>query len=116
MTSEVVVKLEHAFAIDATVTEACSYADISCDAFYAWLKKNPEFRDRMEQLRDRPILAARQTIVKAAGSTPQYALEYLKRKRRKEFGDSHDVTSGGKPINISFDDAFAPETEGDSEK
>jgi hypothetical protein len=38
MTESVVLKLEQAFAIDSTVEEACSYADIARNTFYEYLK------------------------------------------------------------------------------
>ncbi len=91
MTPETIGKLEQAFAIDATVEEACSYAEISRDAFYDYLKKEPTFSDRIEDLRQRPILKARQTIVKAIDN-PQYASWYLSRKRKVEFAERIEKT------------------------
>lgn len=100
MTPDTIAKLEQAFAIDATVEEACSYADISRDSFYDYLKKEPKFSDRIAELRQRPILKARQTVVKSLDN-PQHAQWYLTRKKKKEFGENIDVTSDGKPIPIS---------------
>ena len=91
MTPETIGKLEQAFAIDATVEEACSYADISRDAFYDYLKKEPTFSDRIEDLRQRPILKARQTIVKSLDN-PQHAQWYISRKRKKEFAERIEQT------------------------
>ena len=84
MTPEVVNKLEQAFAIDSTVIEACSYADISRETFYNWLEKNPKFNDRIQRLRQRPVLKARQTIVQNI-EQPEHAKWYLERKVKKEF-------------------------------
>lgn len=98
MTPEVVAKLEQAFAIDATVEEACSYADISRDAFYDYLKKNPDFSDRIGDLRQKPILKARQTIVKSLDN-PTSAQWYLSRKRKNEFAERVEQTGkDGGPI------------------
>lgn len=97
MTDEVVLKLEQAFAIDASVEEACSYADISRNTFYLWLKENPEYKDRIDELRQRPVLKARQTVVQSLNE-PLFAFKYLERKRKKEFGNSVDVTSDGKVL------------------
>lgn len=94
---EVLAKLEQVFAIDGTVKEACSYADISYDSFYRYLKQHEELRNRIDQLRERPILKARQTIVKDL-ETPSGAQWYLERKRKKEFGNA-PVTPG---INVSL--------------
>jgi hypothetical protein len=114
MTPDVIVKLEQAFAIDSTVQEACSYAEISHDAFYDYLKKNPQFSDRIADLRNRPILAARERVVKGIRENYSNAMDYLRRKKRAEFGDSVDHTTGGKPLQIVFDNAFTSTSTKDS--
>lgn len=98
MTPETVNKLEQAFAIDATVEEACSYADISRETFYNYLQKTPKFSDRIADLRLRPVLAARQRVVKGVTENYGNAMDYLKRKKKLEFGDNMDLTSGGATI------------------
>ena len=98
MTEGIVAKLENVFAIDGSVEEACSYAEISRDAFYDFSKKNQEFSDRIADLRQKPILKARQTVVQKLGESYSNAMDYLKRKRKLEFGDGIDVTSGGEKI------------------
>ena len=100
ITEAVVAKLENVFAIDGSVEEACSYAEISRDAFYDYLKKNKEFSDKIEQLREKPVLKARQTAVQKLGESYTNAMDYLKRKRRREFGDSTDITTGFEPFPI----------------
>lgn len=99
ITPEVIAKLEQVFAIDGSVEEACSYADISRDAFYDYLKKNAEFSDRIEDLRQRPVLKARQTIVKSLDD-PSHAFKYLEKKKKKEFGNNLDITSEGEKLQI----------------
>ncbi len=105
LTPETVTKLEEVFAIDGTVEEACFYAEISRNAYYEWIKANPALNDRFEALRQRPFLKARQTIVKALDN-PHDAQWYLTRKKKVEFGDNVDITSGGKPIPL-FDNVSA---------
>ena len=101
MTDEVVMKLEQAFAIDASVGEACSYADISRNTFYVWLKENPDFQDRIDELRERPILKARQTIVKGLDNV-QGAQWYIERKRKNEFAQRSELTGkDGGPIETT---------------
>jgi len=90
-TPEAILKLEQAFAIDATVTEACSYADVSLNAFYEHLKTHPEFQERIDRLRDKPILKARQTIVQGLDD-PENSKWYLERKRKKEFSTRQELT------------------------
>ncbi len=91
MTESVVLKLEQAFALDASVEEACSYADIARNTFYEYLKNNPEFKDRIEDLRQKPVLKARQTVVQALGDA-NYAFKYLEKKKKAEFGNSVELT------------------------
>lgn len=108
MTPDVLAKLEQAFAIDASVDEALSYASLKPDAYYDYLKKHPEFSDRIKELRQRPILAARQRVVKGVTENYSNAMDYLKRKKKLEFGDNIDMTSNGEsiaPVLIKFIDA-----------
>ena len=102
MTPDTIAKLENVFAIDGTVEEACSYADISPNSFYDYLKINPDFSKRISQLREKPVLKARQTAVTKLGESYSNAMDYLKRKKKHEFGDSADLTSGGEPINFGW--------------
>lgn len=99
MTKETVNKLEEVFAIGGTDEEACFYANISKQTLYDYQAKYPEFVDRKESLKNKPVLKARQTVVKALDN-PHDAQWYLTKKRKIEFGDNIDVTSGGKPIPL----------------
>ena len=91
MSEEKVKKLEEVFALDGTIEEACYYADISKPTYYEWLKKKPELSNRFEALRNRPVLKARGTVVKALDN-PVHAFEYLKRKRKSEFSERLEQT------------------------
>jgi len=96
---ETIKKLEEAFAMDCSITEACLFANIRTQTYYNWIKDNPDLKERFDELRENPFLVARTTINKAIAENPQYAFEYMKRKKRKEFGDNVDVLSGGEKIN-----------------
>ncbi|MCE7936296.1 hypothetical protein DYH10_00675 [Candidatus Saccharibacteria bacterium CPR2] len=87
----VIPKLEAAFAVDATVTEACFYADISTSSYYRFVEKNSQFRDRFAQLRNKPVLLARQTVVNALKTDPHLAFRYLEKKRKLEFGKTVQI-------------------------
>jgi len=97
-TADVVKKLEEAFSIDATVEEACFYADISRQTYYNNVKEGTQLFDRFKALRQRPVLKARQTVVQKLGESYSNAMDYLKRKKKLEFGDSTDITSGGEKL------------------
>lgn len=94
-TPEVRAKIAEAAALDASVEEIAFYADISRESYYQILKRDPEFADRIAKLRQKPILAARQALIRHSTSSYQNAVDFLKRKRRHEFGDNVDITSGG---------------------
>src|SRR3990167_4278258 len=96
-TDVVVKKLEEAFSIDASVEEACFYADISRQTYYNNVKEGTPLFDRITALRQRPVLKARQAVVQKLGESYSNAMDYLKRKKKLEFGDNIDVTSD-KPI------------------
>lgn len=94
---EVRRKIEEAAALDASVEEIAFYAGVHRATLHRWLQEDEGLRDRIQELRERPILKARQTITKALDD-PNYAFKYLERKRRKEFGANVDLTTDGKEL------------------
>ena len=98
LTDDTIRLLEEAFAIDCPITEACLFADISTPTYYAWIKDNPELEKRFNELRERPFLKARKTIMKGIGENYNNAMDYMKRKKKKEFGDNIDLTSKGEKV------------------
>lgn len=78
-------KLEEAFALDASINEACFYAGISKTTYYNRLDKKPELVDRFEALRNNPVLLARKSVIDWIKEDPKLALQYLERKRKWEF-------------------------------
>ena len=84
MTKETLNKLEEIFALGGTDLEACFYAGISRQTLYDYQEKNPEFIDRKEGLKSKPILKARMTIVDSLDD-PKNSQWYLERKSKDEF-------------------------------
>ena len=84
-------KLKEAFSIGADVSAACYYAEISRQTYYNWEKDNPKLKEEFDRLKERPILKAYQTVAKTLGDSYQNAMDYLKRKRKIEFGDNSQV-------------------------
>lgn len=98
ITDETLRKLEEVFALGGTDLEACMYADISKSTFYDFQKDNPDFLERKEKLKERPILKARQTIIKGLDD-PLNAKWYLERKGKGEFAQRTEITGAeGKPL------------------
>lgn len=85
LTLETVTKLEHAFSIGCTVTEACFYAGISRNTYYRQVGENIELRDRFEGLQQRPALRARNTLFEALKHDAELAFKYLVRTHPEEF-------------------------------
>lgn len=94
MTPEILRKIEEVAALDGSVEEMAYYAGIHRATLYRWLNDNEELRDRIDELRERPILKARQTIVGALDQ-PDHAFRYLERKRAKEFMPQSKINHGG---------------------
>jgi hypothetical protein len=105
MTPEILNKLEEVFAIGGSDNEACFYADIGKSTLYNYQQEHPEFVERKEALKEKPILRARQTVVKALDN-PDMALKYLERKRKQEFSirteNQTDITTGGDKIAFQW--------------
>lgn len=97
LTPEIREKLEQVVSFDASIEEVCFYIDISKDTFYRWIKKDKKLAERLEALRQKPVLKARQTVVGSLDD-PNNAFRYLEKKKRKEFGQNFDITSDGEKI------------------
>ena len=107
-TLETLGKLDEAFAIDASVEEACFYANIDPSTYYEWVKQNPELSHRFTRLRNKPVLLARQTVVKKINESYSNAMDYLKRKKKVEFGDNAEYTLVvPKPITKLFNNGIS---------
>lgn len=91
MGKETIAKLEEVFSLGGSDSEACFYANISKQTLYNYQKENPEFVDRKEALKEKPILKARQTVVRALDD-PKDAQWFLERKRKEEFSLRQEVT------------------------
>jgi hypothetical protein len=85
MTNLVVKKLEEAFALGCTDLEACFYADITKQTLYTYQQSQPEFLDRKEALKQRPVLEARRSVINHFKDSGNLALRYLEHKQKDEF-------------------------------
>lgn len=59
MTTIVIGKLEEAFLMGCSDSEACFYAEISKQALYDYQNKYPEFTDRKNNLKSNPVFLSR---------------------------------------------------------
>lgn len=97
----IVLKLESAFAIGATVTLACAFAGIRRQVYYDIIRDYPEYSDKFENLKQKPILKALNTVVGSLDD-PKVATWYLTKKMSQDFGNTIDVgIKKEKPIDLS---------------
>lgn len=108
ITEETVAKLEFAFSRGLSDREACLFAEISRETLYRYCKKNPEFSDRKELLKDTPILNAKMNIAEGLeNGDKELSKWYLERKCKDEFSTKQDMSLEGNlvvPVVISGDD------------
>jgi len=91
MTDDKIRKLMQIFAMDGTIKEACYYAKISVSTYYKWIENKPELKEEFDRLREKPVLKARQEVIKGLDNDKHFSLSYLKSKRPAEFGDTLKV-------------------------
>lgn len=94
MTTEVIEKLEEAFALGCTDLEATLYAGIAPATLYNHQEKDKKFLERKTQLKETPILKARATVIRSLESNPELAMKFLERRKKDEFSlrRENDVT------------------------
>ncbi len=111
----IVAKLEYTASLDASIEECLFYADISVHSYYRYIKVHPDFAIKLEKLRQKPVLKARQAVNEKMGENFNNAMDYLKRKKRKEFADNVDLTSDGEKIEgVSVTIVHETGTKGDN--
>ena len=103
---ESVRKLEEAFKRDATIAEACAYAGISRETFYANLRKNKYFSDKIDACKLFPHIFAKQTLFKCMQSRNEAialkaALEFL-RRRNDDYKDKSESTNINTNTNLDW--------------
>lgn len=102
LTTEQIERLEYAFSCGCPVTEACLFAKVPRSTFYLYCERNEGFMDRMNELRDKPVLKARLTISKNLDD-PKVAQWLLERKLKKEFSAQVDISSTNTNYNAAVD-------------
>lgn len=85
---EIVRQLEAAFHIDATIEEACAYADITKPTYYSWLQKVPGFALRMDKAQQMPLLKAKKTVLNSIEEGDgRLSMDFLKSRQPKRYAD-----------------------------
>lgn len=92
MTEEVIRKIEEVAALDGSVEEMAYYADIHVATLYRYFEDHPDFSERIHKLRERPVLKARQRVVRGIDESFSNAMTYLERKKKREFSTRQEIT------------------------
>lgn len=111
LTDETVTKLESILKIGGTVEEACSYALISRETYYRWLKDNESFLTKMESAEHYSDIVAKNIVVDSMHKnknldTAKWWLEKRQFKPgatvevKQQFNNFEVVSQDGKPIDI----------------
>ena len=81
---EILTKLENAFSMGCTDDEACIMAGISRGTLYYYIKANPDFHDRKEELKQLPTIQAKHVVVgEIKDSDVKTSKWYLERKTQE---------------------------------
>lgn len=78
-------KLQQGYAIGATDAEMAVYLDVWPQTITNWRKKHAKLFEYLDGLKARPILQAREEVVKGFKGNPELALKFLERKVKDEF-------------------------------
>jgi hypothetical protein len=98
----IIAKCKEVWAIDGTDAEAAFYAEVSKYSISRYLEAHPDVNEIRNRLKEKPILKARQAVVKGLDNYAN-AMDYLKRKRKKEFGDKVELSGDeAHPILVKF--------------
>lgn len=91
----VIAKCKEVWAIGGNNAEAAFYTEISETSLCRYLQTHPELDEIRKRLLEKPILKARQEVVKGLEGNPEFSLKYLERKRKDEFSTKQDIEVGG---------------------
>lgn len=95
-----VKKLGEAFAIGATIHEACDYADVAPKTYYNWIKKNPELLPYFDRMREKLPLKAKHNIAQRIHGQPTsgdipLSKWLVERKQPDDYGETLKMKHDG---------------------
>lgn len=121
MSTETIDKLEEAFMYGANDKEACFISGISRTTFYDYCKENPEFIDRIEDLKNMTKYIAKKNIARAVEKEQDLGgvtlSQWYSERKAKEDGYAvrTEVTgANGDPVNLGVIMLPPKETKNDS--
>lgn len=91
-TPDTIQKLEYAYSIGCTDTESALYADVSLSALYNYIANNPDFKERRDVLKRKPILLAKKTVYDSMAEGDTVTAKWLlEHKASDEFNTRSEV-------------------------
>lgn len=83
------------------VTPACKEVGISRNAFYEWMKEDPEFKKKVDEVYEvQGDFVENQLFKKIKEGSERSIMFYMRYKGKKRgYTDSMDITTGGKSID-----------------
>lgn len=101
---KIIAKCAEHWAIGGNDAEASTYANVSASSLCRYLQAHPDIAEYRDRLQQNPFIKARKTIHKSLDN-PQFAFEYMKRKKKDEFSERNELTGkDGLAIKISDDE------------
>ena len=92
VTEVVIHKLEHAFSMSFTDSEACLFAGIGMSTLYDYCKANPKFSDKKEMLKGMVGMKAKQNLKDAIEDGDEDISKWwLERKNKAEFSLKQEI-------------------------
>ncbi len=101
--------LETLYKHHGLVIDTCKAAGVALHVYYRWMKEDPEFSDRVAQIKDTAIdYVESQLFKQIAGNVPQSTIFFLKtRGKDRGYTERHEVTGkDGAPIEIRVIEPF----------
>ncbi len=90
---DVLRKLTEGFALGLTDAEACLYADVGTTAFYSYCAENPEFSEKKEILKGKPLMHARANVAKAVAEGDQPTSKWMLERRSPDFNPTQNIAA-----------------------
>ena len=108
LTPDTIRKLEEAAGVRLNVSESCAYAGISRDTYYDWMKRVTGLSDRLDDLRENPIIRAKRRIINQLDNDTNVSFRFLEKEKPEDYGERLKIEHSGQ---ITQNSDFDPEVE-----
>ena len=108
LTPDVIRQLKEAFAIGATVQQACYYAEISESTYYKWTSENPKLSEEFSTMRQKLPLAAKANLANAIQTLKDIGLSkwLVERTEPEAYGETLNLKHKGE-VGLATEDKEA---------